>query len=516
MAKKLKLLSEKLTADLSRKIIGDIFIDESLCTAYAEDESIFKIQPTAVMFPKVTEDLFFAIEFAMKEGISLIARGAGTSVAGQAIGEGIVVDFSRYMNQILDISEEQCRVQPGVTLSVLNQALAKQRRFFAPDPGSWEKCTLGGMYATNAAGPHAMHYGSTRDHISAVSGVLGTSAQFSTVGAKKDDALKDIEALVAHNRALIQQGTLEVEKNSSGYALTELLSQEPSWARFLCGTEGTLAMLTELQLNTVLLPPKNTFAIFKFSSWDELIEALIHLHESDASAIELIDEHISEAFQHSRMTEELNLRDILYPGKLYLWVEWQKDSVELRSILDAACFYTSEPETIKKCWHLRSQASKILHENAQFMGRKPLRCIEDCSLPLASLQDFIFKVKIILKEHDCEGPVFGHIGSGHLHINPWILIDGPSPLNDRVYKLMQEVYSLCLSLNGSLSGEHGDGILRSSFLEGAWKDVYPIMVEIKQKLDPKDILNQGKKISPSARMFTGLPPIKFDHPRYVR
>lgn len=481
--------------ELRLHLEGDVLSSYHERVSYATDESIFSLLPALVVAPKSVKDVQSLIEVANYYQLSISARGGGTGVAGQSIGSGIVVDFKKYFNQILDIASDHVRLQPGVVLKDLNAALLKQGRKFAPDPGSWRTCTVGGMAATNAAGPHCFKYGSTREHLLDMNVVLSSGVETKATNLAQQFPLL-AENIKIHQGRIQSQMPL-VRKNSSGYALQELCADPPRFERFLVGSEGTLCMTTELTLKTVPLPQKTILGVYGFQSLEETLAFVAELRATNPSAIELLDEFILKALNaaHPGILNNLQLSLARYS----IWVEWEDDGLPITSRVGHLVHDTSERLNL---WAIRSKASKYLHEQAR--DRQPLRCIEDTVVPVAELEPYMLALIEILKRHGCMGAIFGHIGDGHLHVNPQIDVTQPR-LWSRIEYLMDEVYALVLKHGGSISGEHGDGMLRASYVKKQWHPVMDLMLTVKNRFDPKWIFNPGKKLSQNLVVH---PPLK--------
>ncbi|HLG20526.1 MAG TPA: FAD-binding oxidoreductase [Bdellovibrionota bacterium] len=474
-----------LIRDLRLELRGEVWEQEERRAAYSTDESIFSIFPLAVVLPADEEDVRALLQIASRHGVPLTARGGGSSTAGQAIGPGLVVDFSRHFNRILSISENSAVVQPGVVLEDLNRELAGAGRRFAPDPSSRAYCTLGGMVANNASGPHAYKFGATRNHVRRLRLVLadGRIAESTEVGSFFPSIIRSIVA--ARNR--IESRIPKTRKNASGYHVSTLIPPMTDLTPLLVGSEGTLALTTEIELATVPLPEKCNTAVFSFDSLSVAVAAAEPLRSSRPAAIELVDRYILKAMQ----TGDAGFIDSLglTTAQASLWVEWEG---EIPSVLRKEAAALLENSDVQKhLWALRSDASKILH--AQPGARRPLRCVEDGVVPTDRLGTYVTELREILRRHDCDGAIFGHAGDGNIHVNPNVDVGKPR-LPARIESLMNDVYDLIFRLEGSISGEHGDGLLRKNYMARQWGDLLPLFREIKAAFDPRGILNPDKKL----------------------
>lgn len=476
-----------LIDDIKKNISGDVFCDEKQLQSFSRDESIFSIQPKFIVQPKNCDDVKAAIQIAMAHHIPITGRGGGSGIAGQSIGTGIIVDFSKYMSNILDVEENCATVQPGVILKNLNELLSKRNKKFAPDPGSKDYCTIGGMVGTNAAGPRAMIYGSTKDHVMDLEIMLSDAEKYSCSDLSKK--FTSLTKEMNSQKVRIQKAQRNVEKNSSGYDLLPIAQKNPAYERLIVGSEGTLGLVVNAKLKIVDLPKKKYFAVFVFPTMKRAVMEVAEIRKHKPACIELLNESIIQMFRNvdNAFVEEIGMMG----AGAALWVEWENEIPD--NIRNECAFVTSDESLIKKIGSERSMVSKYLHSHAEKQNRKPLRCIEDACLPMDKIGTFVDEVMCTLIAHDVEGSIFGHVGSGHFHINPNIRTDIPN-LSGRIHALMDEFYELVLELGGTVSGEHGDGILRAKYAHAQWKDIWDLFELIKKTFDPTGLFNPDKKV----------------------
>ncbi len=480
-----KPLKSDAFAKLSQLISGEVFPYSDQVSEYARDESILTEIPLAVVQPRDEKDVVQCVIWAKERGISITARGGGSGVAGQAIGEGIILDFSKHMNQVLEVSRSEARVQPGVLLNKLNEVLKKHQTRFLPDPSSRAKCAIGGMIATNASGPKCFRYGSTREHVLDLKVVLADGRVVWT--SEMESWFPELVQKVRKGWSPEMQPLKGLRKNSSGYHLAALQEFPPSFTGLMVGSEGTLGLVVEARLKIAPLPSRRFTRVYSFSTIEKALEVLPYIRKQDPVAIELVDSFILGALRKvdASKVQELGLTN----ASASLWVEWENELPD--DFPDFNGTLLSGETSQKILWDLRSEASKALHEEAEEKGRKPLRCIEDIVVPPNRLEEYVVSLRTILKENDCEGAIFGHVGDGHLHTNPMIDILSPG-LEERITTLMDRVYALALSMGGSISGEHGDGLLRRKYFRQQWESLLPLFKDVKDALDPEDRFNPGK------------------------
>ncbi|MFH1018885.1 MAG: FAD-binding oxidoreductase [Pseudomonadota bacterium] len=473
-----------LTRELSAQLRGNVLASEEDRAKYSKDESIFRIVPRVIVAPRDERDVQSTVEIAGHFRVPLTARGGGTSVAGQAIGPGIVLDFTRYMNGILDVSGDHVIVQPGVVLDHVNSVLAQKGRRIAPDPSSRASCTVGGMVGNNASGPHAFKHGDTRCHVARLRAVLadGTALESDEMPERFQTLTEEIRKSGSEIRA----AQPETAKNSSGYALASLLSKRPDYTGLVVGSEGTLALVSEITLRTIPVPAVTSTVVFAFESMEDALAAVPALRSSRPAAIELVDQYILHAL--AGLDAGISDRLALGTAEASLWVEWEGQAPDITLSSHAVTLKGSQEQ--EHLWHLRSRASKALQEAGG--SRRPLRCIEDGVVPAPHLGAYVAELREILLRHDCDGAVFGHAGDAHIHVNPMVNLRA-AHLPRRLESLMEDAYSLLLRLGGSIAGEHGDGLLRGKFAGRQWSGLGHLFKAVRAAFDPHGLLNPDKK-----------------------
>ncbi len=489
----------------------------------------FHVTPRGAVVPRGTEDLRRIVRFAAERGIPLTARGAGTGLAGQTLGEGIILDCSRRMNRILEVdpANRVARVQPGVVLDQLNRALKPHGLWFAPDPSSGSVCTVGGMIANNSGGARSLKYGTTKDHLRSLRLVLDSGdvwdARRYDIGGEEFERLVTGEGRIPHliretydllgkNLDRIQSRRPAVAKNSSGYNLWEALDQaafDP--CRLIAGSEGTLALVAEAELNLTPLPGGRALLRADFDDVRRAGEAVVRLKELQPSALEILDRTLLDLVRDSLAEQGIPLGDGLAS---LLLIEFEGETpAEAAAALDRAetmlrknargllgTIRATEPEAQAKVWKVRKAASPILERMRA--ERRSTRLIEDAAVPPARLPEYIEGLQALFARHAVKGFIFGHAGSGNIHVN--LLLDYRAPEDRRrMEAIADEACVLIGNLRGTLSGEHGDGILRTPYLERMFgKEICALFAKVKGIFDPKGILNPGKKVPAGPVRFT--------------
>ena len=521
-------MDEKLQA-LGRSLEGEFYYDKTMRTLYATDASAYREMPLAVAVPRTVEDIRKLIAFARATTTSLIPRTAGTSLAGQVVGKGIIVDVSKYFTGILELNVEErwVRVQPGVIRDDLNLYLKPHGLLFGPETSTANRAMIGGMVGNNSCGSNSIVYRSTREHLMEAKAVLsdGSEAVFGRLGLEEFHARceeKGLEGgLYREIRRMLsnydnQVGIREqfpkksVERRNTGYALDLLLDTAPftagcpdfNFCTLLAGSEGTLAFLTEMKLNLSPLPPKETGLLcVHFNTIDESLRANLIALNYGPTASELIDHYILECTKDN--IEQSKNRFFVQgdPGAI-LVVEWKKDTrdeiiaiaakveAEMRAAGLGYHFPLLFGADTGRIWTLRKAGLGLL---SNLPGdEKAVPVIEDTAVDVRDLPAYIRDFNEILKKYGLYSVHYAHAGSGEIHLRP--IINLKTVEGNRLFRVIaEEIATLVKKYGGSLSGEHGDGRLRGEFIpQMVGPTNYQLFKDIKRSWDPENIFNPGK------------------------
>lgn len=493
--------------------------DRLLRGLYATDASMYQIIPRAVHAPKNPTEAIKIIRDCALEKSPLLARGGGTGLAGQAIGDAVILDFSRHMNRVLEINPDAlwARVEPGVVCAELNAKLLPLGLHFAPDTSTQNRATIGGMIANNSAGMRSVKYGMTIDHILEIDLALANgevvhlgpaSPDATQSHNKKEDPLHRIEQqlhlLLERNKNEILARYPKVIRHSGGYPLNKLLDSSP-WnpAKLICGSEGTLGIVLEAKLKLTPLPRLSALCIGHFSSLEAALELAPALVAEGPSAVELVDGVVLEQARKHPLTRDLCNRLLVGAPKAILVIETQADdSVTLESHINSLAAVVSrtayaaplalEEETIRSTWQLRSSALGLM---TTVQGeKKPVPYIEDAAVPLQNLAAYVKDVLAVCKAHSQPVSMFGHASVGLIHIRPLHDLHDPKEIA-RMARIQKEVFSLVKQHGGSWSGEHGDGMVRGGYNEEFFgQQLYQAFRDVKEIFDPEGRMNPGKII----------------------
>ncbi len=514
---------------LSNALEGDLFYDKMMRTLYATDASSYRELPLAVAIPKTKQDLILLIHFAVEYNTSLIPRTAGTSLAGQVVGSGIIVDVSKYFNQILELNKEEgwIRVQPGVIRDELNLFLKPHGLFFGPETSTANRAMIGGMVGNNSCGSNSVVYRSTREHLLEVTALLsdGTQTSFKSISTEEFHAkceLGNLEGNIYKSvRSILSNYDNQIEirkefpkktvkRRNTGYAIDLLVETDPftaggkdfNFCSLIAGSEGTLAFITEIKLNVVPAPPKETGLLcVHFNTIDESLHANLIGLKYKPSASELIDHYILECTKENKEQNKNRFFVQGDPGAI-LVIEFVKETREeiiaLTNAVEADMraaglgyhFPVLFGADTKKIWTLRKAGLGLL---SNLPGdEKAVPVIEDTAVDVNDLPNYIRDFNEILKKHGLYSVHYAHAGSGEIHLRP--IINLKTKEGNQLFRtIAQEVATLVKKYNGSLSGEHGDGRLRGEFIKQmVGEKNYALLKQIKTIWDPNNIFNPNK------------------------
>lgn len=498
--------------------------DELARAVYSEAAGIGRAIPAAVAVPVDAEDVVVLVRWAAETGTSLIPRGSGSSMSGAAIGGGVVLDLSRisHLGRIIE-RERTVWAEPGVLWSTLDVAARRKGLRFPVDPSSGDFCTLGGMVATNASGAHTLRYGATRAWVNAIDCIFSDGDRATiTRGEPPPKGIEAINRFMRDVHGEIVSSDkrrpilhLGVRKESSGYAIHDYATNA-DLVDLLVGSEGTLAIMIGIQLKLASLPVATSSLLGSFPSLEAATVAATKAVESGASACELLDKTFL-AYAASGGSADEKLRQRMEGTAAILLAEVEADTAEAAAAgarklakafsdsgaRDVDLALTADAE--RDFWELRHAASPILSALEHLSS---MQFIEDGAVPLPKLPDYVQGVGKALADREVSGVIFGHAGDAHVHVNPLIDVREPD-WRDKVTGLLEDVVKLTARLGGTLTGEHGDGRIRTPLLDRVWhKDAIRAFALVKQAFDPLNIFNAGVKVPlPDQKAITD---IKYD------
>ena len=491
--------------ELADQIQGEVHADPLRRYLLSTDASIFQKMPAAVIYPRCTQDVQTTVKFAIRNGLHLHPRGAGSGLCGSAVGNGLVVDFTRFMNRLIDLDVRQgsFECEPGLRFGELEAALRGKRRFFPPDPSSGEYATFGGMCATNASGAHSVKYGNVVDYLLDAELVFadGSTASLGEIQAAEPDQLprhlSQLSRLYGRYSETIENAYPGIACNVAGYNLRGLVQEgRLRLHRLLCGAEGTLALATRLRFRLIDRPAADSLVVAFFDDILNAARAVQYAMTLAPSGIEIMDKSL---LRLARASDE-TLRDRI-PADVdnVLLIEFDGASAEasagqaetLRRHLESQgltdrAYEAVSGEEKERFWALRKAAVPTLYK---LKGRrKILALVEDAAVPIARLTDYFAGIYSLFERLGVSFVIYGHIAKGLMHTRPLLDLKDPDdvallqPIADGIYELVD-------GLGGTVSGEHGDGRLRSAYVQRKYPDIYDLFVRTKQLLDPQTVLN---------------------------
>lgn len=508
---------KEILRGLRNTIEGEVLFDEISRTIYSSGASLYRIRPLGIVKPRHKKDVIAVVKYAAQHRIPITPRGAGTSRAGNEVGEGFLLDFTKYMNNILEFNEQEkwVRLQPGLILASLNQFLKPHHLFFPIDPSTKDHCTLGGMIANNSSGPHAVKYGATRDYILSLEVVLSNGEVITTgpilVAEKATRELKDSETLedkiykvmpdlLKRYRKPMEEEKPFTMKNSSGYDLWRLQGDGfLDLTSLFVGSEGTLGILTEAKLRLMPLPGKALAGLIYFNNLDHVGTATQKILELSPTMLEIIERQILDLARK----QKAELKPYLPEGiEAILFVEFQdenkdqlrqkfrelEEKVIQQGKLAFDLIVAKDDKDMAMLEKVRSVSGPILNK---IKGpKKPIAFIEDAAVHPNYLSQYIKGLRELFKRFEVDASIYGHAGDGNLHLMVFLDLTREDEV-EKMISLAEACYDLVLTLKGTISGEHGDGRLRTFYLKKQYPTLYPAMVEIKDLFDPQYIFNPG-------------------------
>ncbi|MCA9161751.1 MAG: FAD-binding protein [Planctomycetales bacterium] len=554
---------QRVQADLRGLIEGEVRCDDLFVQMYACDASIYEVRPLGVVRPRSVLDVAACVQYAAENNLPIHARGAGSGLAGESLGPGLILDFSHSMRRIVQINDDTVRVQPGVVHAQLNRQLRKYKRIYGPDPATRSVTTMGSVLALDASGSHFLRYGSARGTVESLQivtadgevlevnrhalqgdtadgsrGSLPIDAARMTNGMPLSDSsgtdsgvgsnptaagggsaasvaraelVKRLGDVLERNEATIREHSPRTLVNRCGYQLHDVLRDgQLDLARLLVGSEGTLALITEATIRTEPLPAHRGVVLLFFDRLDAAARGALECAALNVSACDLMD------WRTLTIARETDVRfDVLIPraAEAMLLVELDGNSAdELRERMQQLVVRltrrkklafdarsTMEHDERNLYWRLTRRVIPRLY---RLKGQtRPLPFIEDVAVPPRAMPDFLIRMQNVLKTNQVTASLFAHAGHGQLHIRPFLDLGNPDDVR-RMQQLATDLYEQVLEVGGTISGEHGVGLSRTWFVRRQAGPMFDVFREIKRVFDPRNILNPGKVVADAPQPLT--------------
>ncbi|MGC4006235.1 MAG: FAD-binding oxidoreductase [Pirellulales bacterium] len=512
---------QRIRDDLRGVVLGDVLCDDIATTLYASDGSLFQVRPLAVVRPRSTDDVAAVMRYADDQNLPIHARGAGTGLAGESLGQGVMIDFSRYMRRVLETRDDAVRVQPGVVHARLNEQLRPLNRLFGPDPAMSQVTTMGSVIAIDNSGSHWPLYGSARSQTLSLEIVLadGTvmevgrerlrrpSLDEDPHAAQRAVLAGDVAELCSEHRDLILAKKPRTLVNRSGYDLATTYDGETlDLAKLICGSEGTLGLITAATVAIQPLPKFKVAAILMFASLEHAVQAVPLLMAYGPCALDMLDRrHLSLAVEHDPRFEPIVSRDT----EALLLIEFSGDNLraeqdKVRAAVDDVtklhrlafdARIASDMDELRLFWRLARRVTPTLQRAGG--AARPVPFVEDVAIPPETLGDFLGRLQRVLKSHQVTASFYGHVGHGQLHIRPFLDMNSPAD-TAKLDALAGDLYDETLAVGGTISGEHGDGLSRTPFVRRQYGELCDVFAQVKRLFDPKGLLNPGKILAERA------------------
>ncbi len=527
----------ELEQELRRRVSGDVRFDPFSRVLYSTDASIYQMEPVGVVIPRSAADVQAVVEVARGNSVPVLPRAGGTSLAGQTVNHAIVMDFSKHLNQVIEVNQEErwARVQPGIVLDQLNRELLPYGLMYAPDPTTSSRACVGGGIGNNTCGAHSVIYGKSLDHIMELDVILSdaSAAHFRPLDSAELEArlsgagleaeiYRGVRRLAQDNDAAIRARYPNIMRRVSGYNLDEFLT-EPigpyagsadshgfNLTRMVVGSEGTLCIATEARVNLVPRPAMTALSVAHFRDIFQASEAVNEILNHGPSSIEIMDKNVLD-----RSRQSLGLGSAMSiiapdpvtgenPGAILVVEFYGESEDELtarmeglkhdleRRRLGYACVNLLDRAAQANVWNVRKNGLGLLMSMRG--DAKPLPFVEDTAVDPETMGEFVRRFDEIVRSHGTEAAYYGHASVGCLHIRPVVSLKDREGVN-RMYAIADEISDLTLEFGGSLSGEHGDGIVRGVWTEKMFgPEICQLFRELKSTWDPNGIMNPGKII----------------------
>ena len=514
----------KVADYLREHIVGEVLTTPAVRKFFSTDGSVFAVTPQMVVYPRSTDDIRKIARFSWQlaergKVVPITARGAGSDQAGGALGDGIMLVFPAHLNKLLELDTKRnlARVQPGINYRNFQDTIKTHNRFLPPFPSSIDYCTIGGAVANNAAGERTVKYGCTRDYVSGLQVVLANGELIETRRLSKrelnhkkglstfeGEIYRQLDGLISDNAELIDSMQKEVSKNSAGYDLLDVKRADGSFdlTPLLVGSQGTLGIISEVDLKIVTNNMNRSLAVVGFSKIDEADGVVEEILKLQPATIELVDKHLLEFIEEHYPNQLKGLLEAPFP-EILLLIEFDnlgasvqaKKIKKLTKILKAVTNdyqITTDYDEREELWKIRHSAAAVIAHSEG--AKKALPIIEDGVVPQAEFKKFIHTIYDLFKKYNIETAVWGHAGNANLHMQPMLDL-GSTGDRQKVFRIMDEYYADVMKMGGSTAGEHNDGRLRAPYLPALYgEEVYKLFEAVKKIFDPHNILNPGVKI----------------------
>ncbi len=494
--------------DFKSSYKGDAFDDDWIRTYYSVDASEHQIYPSIICYPKDKSDIVESLHYSRKKNLSVTCRGAGTGLLGQSLSNGLILDFTKFMNNILEIDTKSniVFVQPGVVKGVLDKELKKHDKFLPPDPASSNYCTVGGMVSNNSSGAHSLGFGSTIDYLCYIDFIYADGTEGYAKNDNCDEKMKKFLSPILPYYKQIISVYPRVNKNSCGYRIDSLFNKGFKPQNIFAASEGTLGIFNSIGLKIMDIPVFRSLFLVSFSDILIASKYVKKLLSTSPVAIELLDSSVIDSFIQSSILNKKNgcLVFVEYFYEFKNKIDFIHNSLLNKIKPDGQIVEQAHDDlSIIKLWHSRKNALNLAIKNT-IGTRKPFTITEDTTVHPDYFSQYVEFLLNLYHKYDLHYVVYGHMGNGNLHTRPIIDHDpnyipttgeSANKIDYLIKQLTEAVFSKVLQYQGTITGEHGDGISRSPYVRQMYGSfVYSFFKNIKKSFDPLNLLNPGKKV----------------------
>jgi glycolate dehydrogenase FAD-linked subunit len=500
--------------DLEYIAKGEILSDSWSTEIYSVDASNYEIRPSLIVCPESENDIQEVCRYCFSKNVSVTARGAATGLLGQSLSDSVLIDCTKHMNKITEIADDYVIIEPGIVKGVLDRELKKKGKFLPPDPASGNYCTLGGMIANNSSGPHCLSYGNTIDFLKEVrvtysdgsSGLLGDMSHSATGQLGNDGngrLMKSLLGLLSHHSVAIKQHYPRVSKNSCGYRLDALIDDDCfSPQKIFAASEGTLGIVTSAKMKIIDIPTYRHLLVLGFENLLSALYVVPLILQSNPTALELLDHSVSSFGEMTQGTGNNNT--ITGSIDCLLFVEFAGDNltdieINVKSCLNKLSYRcaviesVADEQSIERIWQARKNALNRVMK-LTIGSRKPIGLIEDTVVSPYLLYEYAKYLQQTYARYKLDYVIYGHAGDGNLHTRPVIDVNSKSEI-ELLQNLAQDIFNKVIRSGGTITGEHGDGLARTRYIEYMYTgEIVSLFKEVKRLFDPKFIMNPGKKV----------------------
>jgi glycolate oxidase len=475
---------------------GEILDDEWSREIYSVDASHYNFFPLAVVHPTDSHDLKQICQYSFAKNLPITGRGAGTGLLGQSLTNNVVIDFTKHMNQIIEIEDNYVMVEPGIVKGLLDRELRRKGKILPPDPASSNYCTIGGMIANNSSGPHSLFYGSTINYLEAVNVVYadGSFGYLSEMKSYEERTAKLLKLLSPYVN-LIQSGYPQVKKNSCGYRLDAVLNDKGFYPhKVFAGSEGTLGLVTSAKFKILDIPLYRHLLVLGFQDLIAATLAVQNILSFSPTALEMLD--------NTAISPQKNVS--IGPTGCLLFVEFTSNDLKIIDKKLSLCRNrianygtaiesASDERSIERIWAARKGAlNNIMRITVG--SRRPIGLIEDTVVRTSFLHDYVLYLQKVYLENKLDYVMYGHLGDGNIHTRPIIDLNSPQEMQ-LIKSIADRVFSKVIKNRGTITGEHGDGLSRVGYICQMYGEaIFDIFKQVKQLFDPTCLMNPGKKI----------------------